>query len=319
MVHNPMADSGPSTPTIKRLFAVSGNRCAFPKCNAPMVLADTLVGEICHIKGKRPEAARYDPTRPIAELNDYDNLILLCATHHKVVDDDEEAYTVARLRRMKAEHEAQATPIAETEADRVALSISALTNVGESGGIAANSIVANTVTLSAGQPSDAVLKRQIEALENLWNVILTLQVEFGSIIYVDQLLLAREMDEFFRTGRRNEIMEAVHQFADTAFVAGKLGSVKPHKERPYVSNSIWSIIFILRGLYGRSALLIQNSFLDGYYHDWRTDSGIDQLLRAILPASLVDSIKQKPTGGLWVAIQHLETAFLSEAGLQKDG
>jgi hypothetical protein len=283
-----------------------------------MVLADTLVGEICHIKGKRPEAARHDPNQSMAEVNDYENIILLCPTHHKVVDDDEEAYTVARLQRMKVENEARATPIPDTEADRVARSISTFSNVGQSGGIATNSIVANTVTLSAGQPSEAVLKRQMEALENLWKVTLAMQTEFGSIIYIDNILLASEMDEFFMTGRRSKVMAAVQQFADPTFVARKIGSINPDNERPYVSNRIWTIIFILRAVYSRCALLMQNSFLDKHYHDWRTDSGIDQLLRAILPASLVDSIKQKPIGGLWVAIQHLEGAFLSEAGLQKE-
>ena len=49
-----------SVPTLKKLFALSGNECAFPGCKAPMVDAGSgiVVGEICHIKGKSPNGIR---------------------------------------------------------------------------------------------------------------------------------------------------------------------------------------------------------------------------------------------------------------------
>ena len=47
--------SGPSTLTVKRLFAVSGNRCAFPGYDATLVDLDTGIvnSEICHIRARR--------------------------------------------------------------------------------------------------------------------------------------------------------------------------------------------------------------------------------------------------------------------------
>jgi hypothetical protein len=39
------------------------------------------------------------------ELDDYENLILLCKVHHKVVDDQRQTFTVERLNNMKADHE----------------------------------------------------------------------------------------------------------------------------------------------------------------------------------------------------------------------
>jgi len=42
--------TGPSHPTIKRLFAHSGNRCTFSGCVEMIVQESTVVGEICHIK-----------------------------------------------------------------------------------------------------------------------------------------------------------------------------------------------------------------------------------------------------------------------------
>lgn len=103
----------PSLPTKKRLFALSSNRCAFPRCTATLVDGDTVVGKICHIKGARPGSARYDRDQSAVERHGFDNLMLMCGRHHDVIDDDEEAYSVERLLKMKADHEGRATPIAD--------------------------------------------------------------------------------------------------------------------------------------------------------------------------------------------------------------
>ena len=101
--------SGPTTTTIKQLFAVSGNRCAFPGCNLPLVDAGsgTVLGEICHIKARSPEGPRYDSAQAEEERHAFGNLLLLCPAHHKIVDDNPGEYTVEWLLQVKAQHEAQ--------------------------------------------------------------------------------------------------------------------------------------------------------------------------------------------------------------------
>lgn len=98
---------GPSLPTIKRLFSVSGNRCAFPGCHMPLIdtISGKVIGQICHIKARRPGEARYDPTLVGKALHAFENLILLCPTHHKIVDKDEKTYPVERMLAIKAMHE----------------------------------------------------------------------------------------------------------------------------------------------------------------------------------------------------------------------
>ena len=100
--------SGPSVATIKRIFAVSGNECAFPKCAVPLVdqASGKVTGRICHIKGRKPGSPRYDPKQSDAERHDFDDLLLMCPIHHDVIDDDEISYTVDRLKAIKSSHEA---------------------------------------------------------------------------------------------------------------------------------------------------------------------------------------------------------------------
>lgn len=103
--------SGPSIATIKRLFAVSGNCCAFPRCSTSLVHHDKVTGRICHIKGARPGSARYDASQSDAERHGFSNLILMCPIHHDVIDADETAYTVERLVLLKREREFNQTPL----------------------------------------------------------------------------------------------------------------------------------------------------------------------------------------------------------------
>ncbi|MCL5801194.1 MAG: hypothetical protein M1283_01445 [Gammaproteobacteria bacterium] len=98
--------TGPTLPTIKRLFGVSGNRCAFPECSNSLVdPSGKVTGRISHIKGRRPRGPRHDPLQDDDERHGFDNLILLCPIHHDVVDDDEVSYSVARLSEIKRSHE----------------------------------------------------------------------------------------------------------------------------------------------------------------------------------------------------------------------
>lgn len=95
--------------TLKVLFTRSMNQCAFPGCAATIVdpKDEVVYGEVCHVEGVEPGSARYNPLRDAETLNDYDNLILLCERHHKLIDSDSNKYTVPFLREIKARHEQQ--------------------------------------------------------------------------------------------------------------------------------------------------------------------------------------------------------------------
>jgi hypothetical protein len=82
--------TGPTVATIKRLFAVSGNRCAFPGCELPLVdeASGNVLGEMCHIRARSPDGPRYDPEQTEEERHGFGNLVLLCPTHHAIVDGD---------------------------------------------------------------------------------------------------------------------------------------------------------------------------------------------------------------------------------------
>jgi len=70
--------------------------------------APHTLGEMAHIKGNNPGSNRYDAMQSDDERNSYENLILLCPTHHTLIDkpENEAHYTAEKLHQMKVDHEA---------------------------------------------------------------------------------------------------------------------------------------------------------------------------------------------------------------------
>jgi hypothetical protein len=98
-----------SDKTRKILWGRSGNRCAICKreliANATKIDDESVIGDECHIISSQPSGPRHDLSYLPEKLSSYENLILLCRVHHKMVDDQYETYTVGILRQIKSNHE----------------------------------------------------------------------------------------------------------------------------------------------------------------------------------------------------------------------
>lgn len=98
-----------SDKTRKRLWAKSGNRCAISKIELVSDPTgesdDSIIGEECHICANSLGGPRYNEKLSEAEIDSYDNLILLSRNFHKIVDDNSTYYTPERLRNIKKSHE----------------------------------------------------------------------------------------------------------------------------------------------------------------------------------------------------------------------
>jgi hypothetical protein len=154
--------SRPTLPTIERLFALSGNRCAFPGCTFELFHEGAAVGEICHIKAQKLGGPRYDRQQSDEERHSFENLILLCGTHHTVIDGDETTYTVQRVTNMKRAHEVSATKMSDEDSFRGAM---ALLSVYQPAAIIANSFHANTINIHQRMAHDDILERAVLKLK----------------------------------------------------------------------------------------------------------------------------------------------------------
>lgn len=100
--------------SIKILWSAAAGLCAFSDCRQRLTYSEAgefaphTLGEMAHICGDRLGSNRHDPNQSVEERDDYQNLILLCPTHHRLIDrrENEARFPVEMLLKMKAEHEA---------------------------------------------------------------------------------------------------------------------------------------------------------------------------------------------------------------------
>lgn len=100
-----------SAATRRKLAGRAGNVCSVPTCRLPTQGAATGsddvvdVGIAAHITAAAPGGPRYDPTLTAQQRGEMANGIWCCTIHGKVIDDDEQAYPVEKLRQWKAQAE----------------------------------------------------------------------------------------------------------------------------------------------------------------------------------------------------------------------
>lgn len=118
-----MASSGPREGTVRQLFALSMNQCAFPGCKTQIIepATGTIQAEVCHIIAQNEGGPRY-VMQDDEERHGFANLVLMCRNHHKVIDAPENLreFTPERLREIKLAHE-----IAARRSERVLPDLSA--------------------------------------------------------------------------------------------------------------------------------------------------------------------------------------------------
>lgn len=95
----------PSKETFRQLFAYSGNLCAFPNCKHYLLNEHgQFVGQVCHIEGVKGE--RFNPNMTNEQRRQPSNLVLMCYPHH-IETNDEQVWTVERMREVKEQHESR--------------------------------------------------------------------------------------------------------------------------------------------------------------------------------------------------------------------
>lgn len=93
-----------SRQTIRILASQFGNRCAFPGCATSYLSDGTPLLEISHIVTANPTSPRF---RPGVIPDSPENILILCPTHHALVDREPEKFTVEWLTELRQQRIAQ--------------------------------------------------------------------------------------------------------------------------------------------------------------------------------------------------------------------
>src|SRR5713101_6271878 len=95
---------------VLQLWVRAGGRCEFPGCNEVLwrdglTFAEINNAYVAHIIADSPDGPRGDPQLSPKLVKDFSNLMLLCPTHHKLIDDHPDTYLVTLLQEYKRMHE----------------------------------------------------------------------------------------------------------------------------------------------------------------------------------------------------------------------
>lgn len=95
---------------VKKLWGLAAGRCSYPGCDEECIKFlstsdSTIIGEMAHVVAQSPKGPRGNKS---GGDDSYENLVLLCPTHHTLVDKAPEGYfSIETLLKWKKDHEAE--------------------------------------------------------------------------------------------------------------------------------------------------------------------------------------------------------------------
>ncbi|MBB2701071.1 UNVERIFIED_ORG: hypothetical protein GGI66_005785 [Rhizobium esperanzae] len=132
-----MAKTKVDQKTQRALWARAAGRCQYRGCNCELIgellsgKEDKMFGFVAHIVADSPNGARGHPTRSALLARDISNLMLLCAKHHRLIDDEApDDHPEELLLRMKDDHERRVRIAAGIQPDRASHVIRFGANIG---------------------------------------------------------------------------------------------------------------------------------------------------------------------------------------------
>ncbi len=149
----------------RKLWASSAGHCCNPSCHTELFQTSKdgsikCIGEIAHIIGRKEKGPRGKSKLPLAQRDDFNNLIVLCPSCHTMVDNNPDTYTDELLRNWKKEQEESISRI---------MSVPIFQNREEIRNVLTPLLEENKAIYELyGPDSENATKRQMDA-ESMWN------------------------------------------------------------------------------------------------------------------------------------------------------
>lgn len=160
---------------------------------------------------------------------------------------------------------------------------------------------------------------RIKAVDALWRELVRLEDYGGTARILADLFTVEELNAALQKGHKNVtgmFEECREKFGFGQGQPTEFFSDSPDLEaaRPFVSDRLWSLFFVIRAIYGRLGILAAKSVDQKQYLDWRHDELLNELLGQVLAEDLIArSKKLKHSAFQQVICPNLEVAFLAEA------
>jgi hypothetical protein len=189
------------------LFVRAGGRCEFDGCNKyllhhSLTFTKGIFAQTAHIVAFKPEGPRgRDPFRP-TDIDNIDNLMLLCSECHKLIDDHPAYYTRKTLRRYKQNHEDRIYHITGLGPDQKTTIVQLKAN-----------IAGQSVDIPVAQVTEAVAPRYPNDLRGFIIDITGIKVEDHTFIHAATQTIKHETERLYAPGMDVERTRHISLFA----------------------------------------------------------------------------------------------------------
>ena len=229
------------------LWSRSGGVCCFPDCNVMCVQGATdvepsvTIGQIAHIEAKGGAGPRANPSLSDQERDAYSNLVLLCPTHHRLVDVQENTYTVDILRGWKEDRESRFQRALGEE--MASISFAELETITQA---LVNTGPPPSVSMTVIPPQEKMDRNGLTAWTgNLFNIGLVQSKQVQQFVEdmsgLDSTFLGRLTSGFVREYQR-QVGEGLE--GDSLFEAMRLFSAQGRSEMRYQSAGLTVLVYL---------------------------------------------------------------------------
>lgn len=158
-------------------------------------------------------------------------------------------------------------------------------------------------------------KEQIHAAKSLWAALLEAESAFSDMLTAEDILTTKELEDFFAGRDRNAtISEMLSDYRDLKTTTGKVpGRVHFASHRLFSGDPLWTSFDAALRTLQRGGWLVHQSIEKKNYQDWRTDRGIDQMIRPVLTHAEIEKGKRMQMGGFSYVFGCLRERVLREA------
>ncbi len=154
-------------------------------------------------------------------------------------------------------------------------------------------------------------ERRLNAISEVWKTILRLKEKTPAVVTHSDILTRSEQSQIFTDPRSQGFLEGLDE---TSVIRGSAVVCEGIEDcRPFVGPILWSLFYAYRALVGRAAWLFVKGKEQGYIEPWYEDSGIRQILGAVIDKSELASFDSLQFGKFQQMCQLLESKILAEA------
>lgn len=152
----------------------------------------------------------------------------------------------------------------------------------------------------------AVMERKLWAVDKTWQELVAFRNKLPAVLgFTDYLTV----DEYKEAKESSSFQDLVAQLSEDKIVSLNFSSIE--SARPYIGEYIWLMVYAYRAVFVRITLLLFWGKNDAEKLLWHEDSGIQQLLRAVLSKKEMNSFDRQKFGKIIWLQRCLEEKILS--------